>query len=106
MNDILELFYYLFSFWIFVFSTKFRNEWIRKFKGESVIEKGFDLLEAFISITIGLIIPIVIAVLLYKNVSFHAEVDSCLDSGGSYNYQECSCDYKNSHDADEKHQCK
>ncbi len=32
--------------------------------------------------------------------------DSCLDSGGSYNYETCSCDYENSHPYKELHQCK
>ena len=33
------------------------------------------------------------------------KVDSCLDSGGSYNYDKCECDFNISHPYKEKHNC-
>jgi hypothetical protein len=32
--------------------------------------------------------------------------DTCLDSGGSYNYETCACDYEKSYPYKEVHQCK
>lgn len=32
--------------------------------------------------------------------------DMCMDSGGSYNYETCTCDYENSQPYKETHQCK
>ena len=33
------------------------------------------------------------------------EVDTCLDRGGSYNYEKCECDFKNSHAYMKEHKC-
>lgn len=34
-----------------------------------------------------------------------AAVDTCLDNGGSFNYDKCECDYSGSHDYKENHSC-
>ncbi len=52
-------------------------------------------------IAIGLIVAIT-----YPHLSFHFAVDKCLDSGGSFNYESCQCDYQESHKFMEEHQCK
>lgn len=38
-------------------------------------------------------------------VVFYFEVDKCLDSGGSYNYNQCECDYQSDHEFKEYHEC-
>ena len=43
--------------------------------------------------------------MLDPRVSAGLEVDDCLDSGGSYDYSSCRCDYSTSHEYKEKHQC-
>ena len=32
--------------------------------------------------------------------------DACLDSGGSFNYHSCECDFEKNHEYKEDHQCK
>ena len=55
------------------------------------------------------IIPFIIGfiiMLIYPYFSHEIKIDSCLDSGGSFNYETCECDYKNSHKNKVNHQCK
>ena len=52
-------------------------------------------------IAIGIIVAIA-----YPHLSLHLKVDKCLDSGGSFNYESCECDYKESHKLMEEHQCR
>ena len=33
-------------------------------------------------------------------------IDSCLDAGGSFNYEACKCDFKESHLVPENHKCR
>ena len=33
-------------------------------------------------------------------------IDSCLDKGGSFNYELCECDFQISHPVPENHKCK
>jgi hypothetical protein len=49
---------------------------------------------------IGLIVAFVFP-LIHKASS----IDSCLDAGGSFNYESCECDFKNSHKVPEIHKC-
>lgn len=35
-----------------------------------------------------------------------SQIDSCLDNGGSFNYEKCSCDFEKNHIVIEKHQCR
>ncbi len=34
-----------------------------------------------------------------------SKIDSCLDSGGSFNYDKCECDFNESHKFEEIHIC-
>ena len=52
-------------------------------------------------IAIGIIVAIA-----YPYLSLHIKVDKCFDSGGSFNYESCKCDYKENHRFIEEHQCK
>jgi hypothetical protein len=49
---------------------------------------------------IGLIVAVVFP-LIHKASS----IDSCLDTGGSFNYELCECDFKKSHTVPEVHKC-
>lgn len=35
-----------------------------------------------------------------------SQIDACLDSGGSFNYEACACDFNKSHIAPKQHNCK
>lgn len=50
---------------------------------------------------IGLLVAFLIPI--FRSES---EIDSCLDSGGSFNYKECKCDFKLNHTKPEKNECK
>jgi len=46
------------------------------------------------------------AILLWQvEMSHESQVDACLDNGGSFNYESCSCDYKISHKFIADHIC-
>jgi len=47
-----------------------------------------------------------IVTILYPYFSDASVVDACLDSGGSFDYEACKCDYKKTHDYKESHSCK
>ncbi|PKG37430.1 hypothetical protein [Psychromonas sp. Urea-02u-13] len=47
---------------------------------------------------------VVIAIWQFNN-SVYMQVDRCLDSGGSFDYQSCQCDDKNNHELIAKHRC-
>jgi len=34
-----------------------------------------------------------------------SDIDACLDNGGSYNYDNCECDYNSKHPYKEEHKC-
>ncbi len=53
--------------------------------------------------------PIVIGILaaiLLPQILVNSEIDSCLDAGGSFNYESCKCDFSANQPYKEKHQCK
>jgi len=55
-----------------------------------------------------LVLPIILGLLFGLFVPYLAtlnESDSCLDSGGSYNYESCKCDYENNHPYKSAHIC-
>jgi hypothetical protein len=106
MSDATELLYYLLGFWRFVLSSKFRHSWLKQFNTKSFGEKLIELLGVSVGTVIGLGIPIIVAILIYDEISFFQQVDSCLDQGGSYSYEECTCDFLNNHKVVENHQCK
>ncbi len=43
--------------------------------------------------------------LIYISFQTSGSVDSCLDSGGSYDYQRCTCDFDKNHPYQEVHSC-
>jgi len=53
-----ELFVLCLGFWLFVFSSSFRKQWISDFKKANVIFKVIDSGEAIISVGIGVILPV------------------------------------------------
>lgn len=47
----------------------------------------------------------IVLLLMFRTESGNLDVDYCLDSGGSFNYKNCTCDYENSHPNKEDYQC-
>lgn len=41
----------------------------------------------------------------YPQIVIMSEIDRCLDLGGSFDYDSCSCDYNTSHKYKENHSC-
>jgi len=56
-----------------------------------------------------LISPIVLGILiaiLYPYYLIESKIDACLDSGGSFDYAACKCDYISNHEYKENNKCK
>ena len=56
-----------------------------------------------------LVAPIVIGILagmFLPQFLVSSNIDSCLDAGGSFDYDSCKCDYSVEHLHKEEHQCK
>lgn len=87
MNELMEALLYLVSFWRFVFSKQYRLDLLTKFKRQSLYKKLLDVIGAIVSTGVGLGVPIMIIFFIFGS-TFSDKADSCLDSGGSYNYQE------------------
>ena len=104
MNELIETLLYLVSFWRFVFSKQYRADLLGKFKRQKIYKKFLDVIGAIVSTVVGLGLPIIVFVLV-MDMPFFDEADTCLDLGGSYNYQECECDYKVNHSYSKEHQC-
>jgi hypothetical protein len=47
----------------------------------------------------------VIVIIYYSLFAGNPKIDRCLDSGGSFNYESCQCDYKKNHKYIEDHKC-
>lgn len=105
MGDALEVLGYIFGFWRFVFSQKFRKEYISVFNDMSLFKKIIASLNAITCSLIGLSLPIIIIVTIYGYLFIESEIDTCLDTGGSYNYQLCECDHSMSHPYQKEHKC-
>ena len=60
MFDIVEFFVYLFGFWLFIFSGTYRNAWVADYNENIFLGRCCKILNALISIVIGLGIPIFI----------------------------------------------
>jgi len=73
-----------------------KNSINKHFKRESKIMLWF----LFLPLILG-----IIAAFLLPFIQFHLDVDKCLDAGGAFNYATCECDFKQSHQYDENHQC-
>lgn len=60
--------------------------------------KFLEIVGALTSTFVGIGVPVLLVVLLItSSIRFNARVDKCLDSGGSFDYQACACDYDVSH---------
>lgn len=106
MSDALDTLLHLLGFWRFILSKNFREKWIREYKRMGVFRKLLELIEAVISVVIGLFLPMVLVYLVLSSITENQlEIDDCLDSGGSYNYQLCECDYTKTHQKMGKHSC-
>ena len=103
MDNLLEAIGYLFGFWRFLFSNRYRSDCLSRFNRHGVARKFLDLIGALVSISIGLGLPVIAVYIVLFNGS--VAVDTCLDSGGSFNYKTCTCDYEVNHPYIEKHQC-
>jgi len=101
-----EVAFYLLGFWRFVFSSAFRTRWLVEFRDKKVSEKLFSLFDAAISVAIGAGVPVIFAFAIFNHLKPAISVDACLDSGGSYNYESCSCDHNQSHPYIENSKCK
>ena len=69
----------------------------KHFKRETKIMIGVMILPIILGILLTFIWPYVFSI---------SKIDICLDNGGSFNYENCSCDFKTIHKAIKKHQCK
>ena len=103
MSELLQHLVYLTWFWRFTFNSNFRNDWIVQLNIKSASGKLSDLSGVFIATAVGLGVPAILVVIIYSNIIFQTRVDTCLDAGGSYNYQNCSCDFELSHQYDKAH---
>ena len=56
-------------------------------------------------IIFAVILVLWVAIILSKIVA-SSPIDGCLDSGGSFDYESCTCDYKTNHPYKEEHQCR
>ena len=52
-------------------------------------------------LAIGLALAFLLPLFYHEN-----QIDTCLDSGGSFNYETCACDLNQSHTVPKVHNCK
>ena len=62
--DGIEIFGYIFGFWLFILSKKFRANWISEFSSGNKTAKFFSILEAMCAMFCGLIGPVWLVVYL------------------------------------------
>ena len=96
----------LFGFWRFVFCKSFRRNYIDKFKQLGFSHKCMEIIGAMVATSVGIGVPVLAIYFLFIDGEVNSTIDSCLDSGGSYNYLECECDYTVNHPYIAEHQCK
>ena len=65
----------------------------KHFKREPKFMTWFFLAIPFIGLIAAFILP-------------QFEIDKCLDNGGSFDYQNCECDFNENHQYTKKHTCK
>jgi hypothetical protein len=58
MSDAIEVIGYLFFFWLFIFSPKYRHVKIEEWRNGSELERVGLLFEAMVSVLIGLVLPV------------------------------------------------
>ena len=73
MDEALEVLLYLLGFWRFVFSKRFRSEWIAKFKRMNYFQKLMEVIGALITTTVGLGMPALVVYFLF----FYFVVEEC-----------------------------
>ena len=61
----LEVLSYLFGFWLFIFSRRFRQHWIEDFKAAHWIDQIFRVIGALFSIAVDLVAPLLIVYLIF-----------------------------------------
>ena len=62
MFELIEFAGYLIGFWLFIFSRKFREKTIRKFKEGGIFKKALIIFEALSTTFVSVILP---AILIY-----------------------------------------
>ena len=105
MSDVADALLYLFGFWRFVLSKQFRRDCLSRFRRMSGGSKALELLNALVSTAIGLGVPFLFVYVVLSHRFGLGSVDTCLDSGGSYDYIQCECDYGSNHPVLEDHEC-
>ncbi len=101
-----ELLLYLFGFWRFVFSVRFRTDYMSSFRRMSLARKMLEAIGAATATFVGIGASVLFVSLMVLDFGVNSRIDACLDNGGSFDYQECACDYKVSHSVIDEHQCK
>lgn len=101
----MEVILYLFGGWRLVFSKSFRKNFIAKFRKMSHFRKCIEIIVTLVSISVSTGLPVLAIYFLFTYGEVNSSIDSCLDSGGSFNYLECECDYRISHPYIGDHQC-
>ena len=79
--------------------------YIAKFKKTRFFHKCIKSIGPLISTSVGMGVAVLAIYLLLTYDEVNKSIYSCLDSGGSYNYLECYCDYKISHPYIVDHKC-
>ena len=72
-----------------------KNSISQHFKNESKIMLIIFLFPIFLGILAIFLVPYLMG----------SGIDACLDSGGSYDYKNCKCDFSNSHEVIENSTC-
>lgn len=64
------------------------------------VESKIMVLVLIAPVFIGLLLAFILPILMEE-----VDIDSCLDAGGSFNYEECKCDFNTSHVKPDKYNC-
>ena len=105
MIEVFEAMFNFLRFWRFIFSKKYRYEFIDKFKRLNPFRKTLEIIGVVISTIIGIGLPIIIVYIIVSMFEVTSDIDSCLDNGGSFNYETCECDFKVNHVKISEHSC-
>lgn len=69
MDELLETLGYLWGFWRFIFSKRFRIDYISTFKRMGKTRKFLEVIGAIVSVCVGLGIPMLVVYFLYVNIT-------------------------------------
>lgn len=67
IGDGLDVLGYFAGFWLFLFSSKFRQTWISEFRSESGLEKVWSVIQAMLSFSFGVVLPCYVVMLVLRN---------------------------------------